>query len=336
MRRGTCDVACNRCVSSERKRLLRRTLLVSARQAEPCADAGADAWVMRAMQNHAEYARAHGMTLSWTSSLVDADFAGAWNKIAYLSRLMRSRLLERSDREEFLLWADWDVIFTDVLHELPLEEYAARGARLVLGGDPATLSEAQPDYLKVNTGVLLLRVHNWSLALLERVLQRGGRTRQQRRRRGVEIQSSVKNLCVGCIDDQAVLLEMLHKEGARWAAHTLLERRFALQGHWEDFADAIPDEPGGGGAASSAVAAPPLRQPRAPPLAPLRKRVFGSVRVPLAVHFAGCQLCSGTAPEKAPRCWPAFRRVLRFAEDVALRPLGVRHDPSSNASLLPV
>ena len=134
---GMCDASCSRCESISRRAALQRTLLVSARQAAPCAERGADAWVMRAMQNHANFAREHGMPHTFSSALVDADYEGAWNKVAYLSKLMRAALYQNGTRLDWILWADWDLVFADLSFELPLEEYSARGARLVVGGDPA-------------------------------------------------------------------------------------------------------------------------------------------------------------------------------------------------------
>ena len=46
-----CDLSCGRCVSAERRRLLQRVLLVSARQAEPCNSTAGDFWAMRAQQH---------------------------------------------------------------------------------------------------------------------------------------------------------------------------------------------------------------------------------------------------------------------------------------------
>ena len=338
-----CDASCGRCVSDARRQLLRRTLLVSARQPHACAGGAAvDAWVGRAMQNHAEYARIHGMPFTFSSALIDSSYEGAWNKLAYLQAILRAELNRTSgggstadnspaSPREWILWADWDVVFTDLASEIPLEEYERRNIRLVLGGDPAAVNGGQPsvnggaaraDYLKANTGVLLLRVHRWSLALITRMLARGGRTRAARRAHALQVQEHVANLCVGCIDDQATLLELLQTEPHRWATHTVLERRYLLQGHWEDFADAMPlampphlDAP----------LATPLRRVGAAALPPLRRSVFGLSSVPLSVHFAGCQLCSGKSPETAARCWPAFRRTVRFAEEQSMRPLGLRH-----------
>jgi hypothetical protein len=68
---GRCDKSCGRCTSSARTESLKKLLIVSARQAAPCSTVDGDAWVMRAQQNKAEYARVHGMTVSWTSAQVD-------------------------------------------------------------------------------------------------------------------------------------------------------------------------------------------------------------------------------------------------------------------------
>ena len=324
MQEGVCDAACGRCEDARRRQLLSATLLVSARQKAACAQPGAEELVNRSMANHASFAEAHGMAHVWTRELIDPNYEGAWNKLAYLRQLLRELLhgMQPPPRPfQWLLWVDWDVVFTDLAMELPLEMYSSRGTRLVVGGDAALAigrnGSALADYLKLNSGVMLLRVHNWSLALVERMLLRGGKTPSIRRRRAKEIQASVANLCVGCIDDQAVLLELLRNEPSRWAAYTFLERRFALQGHWEDYEDALPDAASLLLPAAEAVATP-LRRVGAPPLPPLRKRVFASLRVPLAVHFAGCQLCSGKGPpERTPRCWKAITQALQFAQAIA-------------------
>lgn len=73
---GVCNKSCGRCVSTARSAALRRVMLVSARQTSPCTSPDGDAWVMRAQQNKAEFARVHGLSLSWTSAQVDAQARG--------------------------------------------------------------------------------------------------------------------------------------------------------------------------------------------------------------------------------------------------------------------
>ena len=103
------------------------------------------------MQNHAEYARQHGMQSTWSSALVDAAYDGAWNKMAFLQKVLRSELTK--SETDWLLWVDWDAIFTDMAFELPLEEYEQRRLRLVIGGDPSAIGggpQQRADYLKAN------------------------------------------------------------------------------------------------------------------------------------------------------------------------------------------
>ncbi|KAL1524579.1 hypothetical protein AB1Y20_019469 [Prymnesium parvum] len=338
-----CNKSCGRCHSPARADALRRVLLLSARQPSACASADGDAWVMRALQNKADFARWHGMAIAWTSAQVDAQYDGAWNKLALLVRHMnRSLELRRKrpflkggrrdlTRVEWLLWMDWDVVVTDLSFTLPLEEYDAAGLHLVVGGEPKGVFD-EADYLKLNTGVMLLRVHSWTLALLRRMLAIGRKA--ARRRHALDAQKVVKNLCVGCIDDQAALLMLLHHEPTRWRGATSLERRFMLQGYWEDFNGALPLSVTSRPPAVSTtrhgdeatVVFTPLRLADVPMLPPLRRAVFGHLNVPFAIHFAGCQLCSGKADvERTIQCWHSFRRTLRFAEDQSLLAIGLQH-----------
>lgn len=318
--RTRCDLSCGRCVSSERSQLQSRVLLVSARQHSPCAAPTGDFWAMRSQENKAAYAQTHGMTVTWTSALIDEDYDGAWNKLVYLRQLMRHALNQSSAagarRALWLLWADWDLIFTHLGFELPLEEYEARGVRLVMGGEEKGVYD-EADYLKLNTGLMLLRVSSWALALLERMLNIG--RKPARHKHALAAQRVVRNLCANCLDDQAVLLQLLHDEPQRWRRQTLFERRFTIQGYWEDYVGALPPSAaaGGGGA----------------PPASLLREVFGRRQLPFSIHYAGCQLCSAKADAaKARRCWPAYREAVRFAEDQALRPLGLMHAPANRSA----
>lgn len=150
---GRCNKSCGQCHSLAREKALRSVAIVSARQPSPCATPDGDAWVMRAQQNKAEYARLHRMSLTWTSAIVDAQvhhppalstpcrlscvladgasltcqYDGAWNKLAFLARLMNLSLKQqvRGERTEWILWMDWDVVITDLSFTLPVDEYEA-------------------------------------------------------------------------------------------------------------------------------------------------------------------------------------------------------------------
>ena len=281
----------------------------------PCASAAGDFWVGRAQQNKAEYARAHGMQLVLASALFDGEYEGAWNKLVTLHRVLAAELnaskAPDSPQNGWVVWADWDIVFTDLAFELPLDDYAEQGARLVVGGEPQGVADA--DYLKMNTGLMLLRVHPWSLALLGRLLAHGRKA--VRHRHALEAQQVVKNLCVGCIDDQATLLVMMKQHPERWRAHLFgapLHAAGVLGGLRRRDADL------GRGAA---------------------RPVFGRERVPLSLHFAGCQLCSGKLADasRVERCWRAARATIRYAEDQSLAALGLAHpaDGRENATDAP-
>ena len=138
---------------------------------------------------------------------------------------------------------------------------------------------------------------------------------------------------------------LLH-QADRWRAATHFERRFSIQGYWEDYVGALPnaspvapiDSTVGPGAAvgttvrrgADAAAAAAVEQV-SPPAPRLSRPVFGRWRVPFSLHFAGCQLCSGKADAaRMARCWPAFRETVRFAEDQVTRLLGLVHSPEDH------
>ena len=128
------------------------------------------------------------MGVAWSSALLDREYDGAWNKLVLLRALMRAALGGNHtggepggggggggggvERTRWLLWADWDVLFTDLSFELPVDDYEARGLKLVLGGELKDVYE-EAVYLKLNSGLMLLRGCGWSLSLLDKMLQRG-------------------------------------------------------------------------------------------------------------------------------------------------------------------
>ena len=69
-----------------------------------------------------------------TLSVCSAQYDGAWNKLALLARVMNQSLERRGmarvsgiahnrSSAQWVLWADWDLVFTDLSVALPLEEY---------------------------------------------------------------------------------------------------------------------------------------------------------------------------------------------------------------------
>ena len=71
-----------------------------------------------------------------------------------------------------------------------------------------------------NSGVMLLRVHNWSLALLERMLRHG--RKQARHRHALAAQAVVRNLCSGCLDaSRSVRSRRVGKNALRADGHSV-------------------------------------------------------------------------------------------------------------------
>ena len=227
-----------------------------------------------------------------------------WNKPALIAKLLNSSL---TAGVEWLLWIDSDAIFTDMSFELPLDEYIANDYHLVLWGEPRMVNvtaEAAPSYFGINAGVLLLRNSAWTRDFLARILEAGediaASTAQQRTvMKGWEREED------GVVSDQSTIVYLLYTQPERWRAQTLLEKRFALNGHWQQYYGRL-----------------------VPGSLQLSSGIWGTDRVPFITHFAGCQLCSGrTDAHYANRdeCLDAMAQSLNYAEDWALAQLGLRH-----------
>eukprot|EP00967_Tisochrysis_lutea_P033640 scaffold40062_cov42-Tisochrysis_lutea.AAC.2 len=307
--RGHCTRSCGLCESKRHQPVI----LLSARQAAPCNTSQGEIWVNQARANKQAFAALWGWQMVWSSELVDPSFVGSWNKLTVLRKLLRDELAASSNGSAggWILWMDWDVMVTDPEFRLPLVEYEERHVWLVLGGDPKHILVASPDYLRANTGLMLLRVHKWSLALVERMLSKGAP--HVKRKNALEAQESVRNLCYGCFDDQAALLVLLREQPERWRPHIQLERRFHIQSYWEDIEGAFPRQ---AKSVTSSTKWPARRIPGWPSEARLLRPVHGHWPVPFAVHFAGCQLCSGklTDADRLRRCVRTFESVARYAQ----------------------
>ena len=286
-----------------------RVLIVTAEQPTECSTTAAQWLGARAMRNRLQYAQEHAYKLYWSTDIVDPDYKGIqenamWNKPALLAKLLNNSL---TAGVEWLLWIDSDAIFTDMSFELPLDEYVDKGYHLVLWGEPRMVNvtaEAAPSYFGINAGVLLLRNSAWTRDFLARILEAGedvaASTAQQRTvMKGWEREED------GVVSDQSTIVYLLYTQPELWRAQTLLEKRFALNGHWQQYYGRL-----------------------VPGSLQLSSAIWGTDRVPFIMHFAGCQLCSGrTDAHYANRdeCLDAMAQSLNYAEDWALAQLGLRH-----------
>ena len=124
--------------------------------------------------------------------LCDPLADGIWNKIAFLLKIMLEQmLLPAEDRYEWLFWIDRDIYIID--HCRPVETFLPPERASFSGdinqwvlehddkdddknsdGQAGNTSSihmlAQYDTWGLNAGVFLLRVHPWSIALLEEIL----------------------------------------------------------------------------------------------------------------------------------------------------------------------
>jgi len=228
-----------------------------------------------------------------------------WNKPALLAKLLDSAL---TDGVEWLLWIDSDAIFTDLSFEMPLDEYLANDYHLVLWGESRMVNvtaEDAPSYFGINAGVMLMRNSGWTRDFLKRILAAGddiaASTALQR--------TVMKGMCdreEDCVvSDQSTIVYLLYTQPELWRAQTLLEKRFALNGHWQQYYGRL-----------------------VPGSLQLSSSIWGTDRVPFVMHFAGCQLCSGKTDSHYANwdeCRDAMAQSLNHAEDWALAQLGLRH-----------
>ncbi len=286
-----------------------RVLIVTAEQPTECSTTAAQWLGARAMRNRLHYAQEHAYKLYWFTDIVDPDYKGIqenamWNKPALLAKLLDNNITEGV---EWLLWIDSDAIFMDMSFELPLDEYVANGYHLVLWGEPRMVNvtaPAAPSYFGINAGVLLMRNSGWTRDFLKRILAAGddiaASTAEQRKvMKGWEREED------GVVSDQSTIVYMLYTEPEQWRAQTLLEKRFALNGHWQQYYGRL-----------------------VPGTLQLSSAIWGTDRVPFVMHFAGCQLCSGKTDAHYANwdeCRDAMAQALNYAEDWALAQLGLRH-----------
>mmetsp|Transcript_22643 Transcript_22643/g.72435 ORF Transcript_22643/g.72435 Transcript_22643/m.72435 type:complete len:645 (-) Transcript_22643:597-2531(-) len=268
-----------------------RLMIVTATQPGPCTTRRGDHVLSLALKNKWQFATMHGHGMWLSSELLSPwDLAGQWNKVAVLAALMQPASEARGGAS-WLLWADDDVLFSDMSFRFPLDQYEAQEAWLVLWGDERMTYELG-DSEGVNTGTMLLRVCDWSRALLEAMTRLAS--------------SSLRPVLTN--HDQGGLVHLLHTAPERWRRHTRLERDYTMNGHWPSYTGAFT------------LGAATLRSP-----------VWGSSALPVIVHYSGCQMCrghsfNGTWTDRGvAECVAAFTANYIFADDQSLRRLGLRH-----------
>ena len=282
-------------------------LIVTATQPAPCTTAHGDHVIQLSLKNKLQYATLHGYAV-WPSTelLSPWDLGGQWNKVALLSVLMEPRRADGGGggayEGEWLLWMDDDAIVVDMRFTFPFAAYDAAGVDLVMWGDER-MTYVDKNSEGINTGIMLLRISDWSRALLA----------EWTRIASSAVRESLSN------HDQGGLVHLLHHAPERWRVKTLLERNFTMNGHWPEYAGRF------------------VRGSRS-----LRGAVWGSDGPPFIVHFSGCQMCrghsfNGTWTEAGVEdCRLAFMEAFTYADDEVLERIGLHHLRLGQMSVRPL
>jgi hypothetical protein len=227
-----------------------RLMLVTATQPNPCTTRKGDHMLSLSVKNKWQYASTHGHRL-WLST----ELLSPWDLPGQWNKVaLLAALMEPGTAAgadaDWLLWVDDDILFSDMGFEFPLQEYEAAEQWLVLWGDEGMTYELG-DTEGVNTGTMLLRVNDWSRRLLAALASVASSA----------LRPTLTN------HDQGGLVHLLHSDPEAWRAHTRLEQAFTMNGHWPDYVGQFQ-----------------LGLPR------LRAPVWGSDRLPVIVHYSGCQV----------------------------------------------
>lgn len=233
-----------------------RLMLVTATQPSPCTTRKGDHILSLSVKNKWQYASTHGHRL-WLST----ELLSPWDLPGQWNKVaLLAALMEPGTAAgagaDWLLWVDDDILFSDMSFEFPLGEYETAGQWLVLWGDEV-MTYDQGDTEGVNTGTMLLRVNEWSRRLLSALASVASSP----------LRPTLTN------HDQGGLVHLLHSEPGTWRPHTRLEKGFTMNGHWPDYVGQFE-----------------LGQPR------LRTPVWGTNRLPVIVHYSGCQVRTGQGP----------------------------------------
>ena len=205
----------------------------------------------------------------------------------------------------------------DMDFRLPLDEYRDAGVNLVLWGEPKMVDEPHPrapSYFGLNAGVMLLRNCDWTRELLDRILAAGADIPGSTAEQGA-VMKGWEREGDRVVSDQSTIVYLLHTQPERWRKQTLFEKRFTMNGHWNEYA---------GHLVSGSLK--------------LQDSIWSSDRMPFVIHYSGCQLCSGRTDAhyaNATACIVAMSEALTHSEDWSLAQLGLHHRALNSSEVEP-
>jgi xyloglucan 6-xylosyltransferase len=280
-----------------------KVLLVTGSQPQRCQNPMGNFQLLKALKNKLDYCRLHDIQVYYNLAHLDLAMNSFWVKLPLIRKMMLTH-----PNVEWIWWMDSDALFTDMLYEVPFQNY--ENFNMILNGAEADVY-TKKSWLGLNAGIFLIRNCQWSLDLMDAWAPMGpkGAVRYEF---GKVLAEALSDRPAFESDDQSALVYLLNADRARWGAKVMLESAVGLHGYWVMLVERYEElmakgKPGGGG---------------------------GEYRWPFVTHFVGCKFCGkgGDGSYPVDRCLKHMERAFNFADNQILESYGFQHDSlSTNA-----
>jgi xyloglucan 6-xylosyltransferase len=269
-----------------------RLLLVTGSQPKPCDNPVGDHYLLKAIKNKIDYCRLHDIEIFYNMAHLDQEMTGFWSKLPLLRKLMLAH-----PEVEWIWWMDSDAMFTDMVFELPIENY--KDYNLVLHGYKEQVYQNK-SWVGLNTGNFLFRNCQWSLDLLDAWAPMGpkGAIRVEA---GKILSQTLAGRADFEADDQSALIYLLVTQKQLWSSKVYLEESYYLHGYWVVLVETYEE----------------LMEKYHPG--------FGDHRWPFVTHFVGCKPCGSYRDYSLERCLHQMERAFNFADNQILQSYGFQH-----------
>jgi xyloglucan 6-xylosyltransferase len=233
-------------------------------------------------------------------AFLDEKLNSLWAKLPLIRKLMLTH-----PEVEWIFWVDADAMITDMVFEMPLEEYDQYN--IIMWGFDQMVFEDK-NWVGMNTGVFFIRNCQWSMDLFDMWVPMGpeGKVRTEVGKFFTDnlTQGKGKKRPVMPADDQSALVYlMLTKEEVLRPKVFLEGKRYVLSGYFNIIVDHFEEymakhHPG-----------------------------LGDDRWPFTTHFTGCQPCTGKGNPNygKDRCQTQFERAFNFADNQVMSLMGFHH-----------
>ncbi|KAL9663050.1 hypothetical protein QQ045_027887 [Rhodiola kirilowii] len=301
-----------------------KVVVVTGSQSGPCRNPIGDHLLLRSFKNKVDYCRIHGYDIFYNNVLLHPKMSECWAKLPAIRVAMLSH-----PEAEWVLWVDADALFTDMEFEFPFDRY--KDYNLVVEG---WNTYERRSFTSLNAGVFLIRNCQWSMDFMEAWASMGPQSPDYVKWGEIQ-QQVIKDKTHPESDDQSALLYLMLEARVKWSDKIFLEQELSFQSHWVGVIDQLSnftkaqleeDKRSGG----------PRRH--AEVTRSFRAETRGRNRLPIMIHFAGCQPCSGSHNPlyMAESCWDGMKRALTFADNQVLRNFGLVHLNISDSAVSPI